>query len=220
MTSPKLRIESFVLGDWQTNCYVLHAADETGDAGRPCWIVDASFEPFKMIQFIKQSKLQPQAVLLTHAHLDHIAGLVDVRRHWPDIPILIHPAETSFLTDPMLNLSAFLPDPMILPQATGTFEHGDVLDIAGLRCEVRHTPGHSPGGVTFYFPTESVAIVGDTLFQNSVGRSDFPTSDEATLFRSIRQQLLTLPDETRILPGHGEASTIGSERKFNPFLRT
>lgn len=213
MQNPSLEIRAFVLGDWQTNCYVIHAKGSS-----KCWIIDASFAPLKMIQYIKQSNLVPQAVLLTHAHVDHIAGLVDVRRHWPDIPILIHPAEAAFLTDPMLNLSAFLPEPIVMPEATGSFEHGDVLDFDGIKCDVRHTPGHSPGGVTFYFPTESLAIVGDTLFRGSIGRFDFPTSDEATLFRSIREQLLTLPDETRIMPGHGPKSTIGEEKLNNPYL--
>jgi len=214
-----LHIETFILGDWQTNCYVLHAkpaADSTSPT--PCWIIDASFEPFKLIQYIKRSNLAPQAVWLTHAHVDHIAGLPDLRRHWPDIPILIHRAEREFLTDPMLNLSAFLPEPMVVPEATGTFAHGDILDAAGLKCEVRHTPGHSPGGVTFYFKSESVAIVGDTLFKDSVGRTDFPTSDQDAMFRSIREQLLSMLDDTRVLPGHGPATTIGRERRSNPFL--
>ncbi len=219
MANDSLHIQTFVLGEWQTNCYVLHDAAADAPPGvKPCWIIDAGFEPFRMIDYIKRSGLLPQAALLTHAHLDHIAGLIDVRRHWPDLPIFIHPAEAAFLTDPMLNLSAFLPEPMVLPEATGAFEHGDVLNIAGARCELRHTPGHSPGGVTFYFPAIRTAIVGDTLFQNSVGRFDFPTSDEETLFRSIREQLLTLPDETRVLPGHGPATTIGRERQMNPYI--
>jgi glyoxylase-like metal-dependent hydrolase (beta-lactamase superfamily II) len=219
MPSPSLQIQTFILGEWQTNCYVVHVKhDAPRETPKPCWIIDAGFNPLKLITFIKQSRFIPQAVLLTHAHLDHIAGLPDVRRHWVDLPILIHPQETAFLTDPMLNLSAFLPEPMVVPEATGTFEHGDILDLDGLRCEVRHTPGHSPGGVTFYLAEHKTALVGDTLFQNSVGRTDFPTSDQGAMFRSIREQLLTMPDDTRILPGHGPETTIGTERRFNPYL--
>jgi len=216
-----LHIETFILGDWQTNCYVLHAKPVVADATlpTPCWIVDAGFEPHKLIQYIKRNNLAPRAVLLTHAHIDHIAGLPDIRRHWPDLPILIHEDETAFLTDPMLNLSAFLPEPLVVPEATATFKHGDTLEVAGLACLIRHTPGHSPGGATLYFQSESTAFVGDTLFRDSVGRSDFPTSDQAALFRSISEQLLTLPDDTRVLPGHGPATTIGRERRSNPFLR-
>lgn len=220
-TSTKLHIESFCLGDWMTNCYVAYVdhGDERASAQpQPCWIFDAGFDPSSMIRYIEASQLQPREVLLTHAHLDHIAGLADLRRKWPDLSIRIHAAEKDFLTDPMLNLSIVLPEPIVAPRATGFVEHGDVLDLAGVRCEVRHTPGHSPGGVTYYFPQHDVAIVGDTLFRDSIGRFDFPTSDQRTLFKSIEEQLLTLPDDTRILPGHMEESTIGREKRWNPYL--
>jgi glyoxylase-like metal-dependent hydrolase (beta-lactamase superfamily II) len=228
----RLNLRTFVLGEWQTNCYVAHAVDdepagqrtderedEPHEEPRPCWIFDAGFNPSPMIRYIRQKHLTPQAVLLTHAHLDHIAGLPELRTHWPDLPILIHREEADFLTDPTLNLSIFLEEPLAAPAATGFLEHGRTLDIAGQRCELRHTPGHSPGGVTFHFPRERLAIVGDTLFAGSIGRYDFPTSDGELLLRSIREQLLTLPDDTRILPGHGPQTTIAAERRANPFLQ-
>lgn len=224
---PKLVIKRFELGEWMTNCYVIHVdaqrdvstgGSAAADVSRPCWIIDAGFEPYRLAAYIREQKLAPQAVLLTHAHLDHIAGLSDLREKWPDLPILIHRAEEAFLGDPMLNLSVVLEEPLLCPPATGFLEHGQSLDIAGLRCEVRHTPGHSPGGVTFYFAQQGVAFVGDTLFAGSVGRTDFPTSDHELLFESIRSQLLTLPDSTRVLPGHGPETTIGKEKRSNPFL--
>lgn len=223
-----LHIESFCLGDWMTNCFVVHtqrddsdakaAAESPADQPRPCWIVDAGFNPQPMIEYIERHNLEPTHVLLTHAHLDHIAGLADIRQRFPDAPIFIHPEEEAFLTDPTLNLSVVLDHPIYAPTATGELAHGQTLELDGVRCEVRHTPGHSPGGVTFYFPDQAIAIVGDTLFRDSIGRSDFPTSDHATLMKSIEEQLLTLPDDTRILPGHMDESTIGRERRWNAFL--
>ncbi|MFA9477026.1 MBL fold metallo-hydrolase [Phycisphaerales bacterium AB-hyl4] len=211
--SNKLHIETFTLGDWMTNCYVLYT-----DSGA-CWLVDVGFGPEAMFSFINRQDLTPQRVVLTHAHVDHIAGLPELRLHWPDLPMFIHEAEREFPGDTVLNLSIALADPVVAPEPTGTFKHGDVLELDDVKFEVRHTPGHSPGGVCLYQREHGVAIVGDTLFAGSVGRHDFPTSDGNALMTSIREQLLTLPDETRVLPGHGPTTTIGEERRTNPFLQ-
>lgn len=210
-----LDIKSFCLGEWMTNCYVVHVAEESG----ACWIVDAGFEPQAMVEYIQARRLKPQLVVLTHAHVDHIAGLCVLRQMWPDLPILIHPREQEFLVDPMLNLSIATSDPITAPQATAFLTHAQRLVLDGIGFEIRHTPGHSPGGVTLYQAEAGVAIVGDTLFAGSVGRYDFPTSDSESLMKSVRTQLLTLPDQTRVLPGHGAETTIGQERRTNPFLR-
>jgi len=212
----KLYFETFALGDWMTNCYVAHVGPACAEL--PCWIIDAGYEPHTLIAYIKDQQLSPQQVILTHAHPDHIGGLEEIRKHWPDIPILIHPAETEFLTDPQLNLSVFLAAPLVAPPATGTFEPGDDLQLEGLNFEIRHTPGHSPGGISLYQPESGVVFVGDALFFQSVGRTDFPSSDGPLLLRSIREQLLTLPEDTQVLPGHGPATTIGHEQQHNPFL--
>lgn len=210
-----MHIHTFALGDWMTNCYVMH---KPGVRGGPCWIIDAGFSPQPMIRYIQQHDLKPEQVLLTHAHLDHIAGLDDLRTIWPDLPILIHRAEEEFLANPMLNLSAVLEEEIIAPAATGFLEQGQMLELDGIRVQVRHTPGHSPGGVSFCLLDEGLALVGDTIFAGSIGRTDFPTSDHEALMNGIRTQLLTLPDATRIFPGHGPASTIGAERRGNPYL--
>ena len=209
----QLHIKTFCLGDWATNCYVVRT-----DSGQ-CWLVDVGFGPDSMIQYVKDEGLEPQQVVLTHAHVDHIAGLSEVRSHWPQIPILIHAAEQRFLTEPLLNLSIALDQPIVAPEATGKLDHGQTLDLDGFPFEVRHTPGHSPGGVSLVQHDHQVVIAGDCLFAGSVGRTDFPTSDPATLIDSIRTQLYTLPDETSVLPGHGPATTIGAEKKNNPFVR-
>lgn len=215
-----LHIETFVLGAWQTNCFVLHREGAGDASGQPCFIVDAGIDPAAMVRYIQQHRLTPKAILLTHAHLDHIAGLPDLRDVWPDLPIRLHEAEHAFLTDPKLNLSASYPDgPIITPPADGTLAPGDDLTLDGLPFEIRHVPGHSPGSVLLHQPDSEAAIVGDTLFRGGVGRFDFPTSDGPTLLDSLLNHIMTLPDATRIHPGHGPATTIATERQTNPYLQ-
>lgn len=207
-------VEGFALGPFATNCYLVHSGH-----GSEGWIVDASFDPEPLIERARALELRIVAVLLTHAHVDHIAGLRGVHAAFPDAPILIHPEEERWLNDPELNLSAGYGVPITAPDASGALRHGDTLELGETTWRVLHTPGHSPGSVTFHCAPARIAIVGDTLFAGSIGRSDFPTSDEATLHRSIRETLYTLPDDTRALPGHGPATTIGREKRSNPFVR-
>jgi len=210
----ELHLRGFTLGDWMTNCYVLWRGD-----GPNCWIVDAGFEPGTMIQTIREENLNPTLLILTHGHVDHIAGVNDLRDAWPELPIAIHDDERDFLTDPTLNLSAMVGLNITTPPADRALAHGETLDLDGLAFEIRHTPGHSPGGVTLYQHESQLALVGDALFADSIGRHDFPTSDGPTLLESIREQLYTLPDETRVFSGHGPETTIGHEKTNNPFVR-
>ncbi len=222
MPAPHLTIRRFALGQWMTNCYVLHAPGTGGAAparGRECWIIDAGFEPGPMIEYIQEQKLMPRQVILTHAHLDHIAGLNLIRGTWPQVGILVHREEQEFLTEPELNLSADFDEPVITPPATGLLSHGQRLELEGLVFEVRHIPGHSPGGVCLYQAQAAAVFVGDVLFNGGIGRYDFPTSDAERLVDSIRTQLYTLPDATRVYPGHGPATTVGQEKGHNPYVR-
>lgn len=213
-------IERFVLGPYETNCYVV-----TLDGADACWIVDAGFDPSPMIERIREAGWGVEAIVLTHAHVDHIAGLDEVAQAFPGTPIRLHALEHAWLTDPALNLSAFGGDPVVCAAAaTDGLADGQTLELLGQPWRVLHTPGHSPGGVTLVLdsPGEGVpniAFVGDTLFAGSIGRSDFPTSDEAVLHRSIREQLYTLPGDTAALPGHGPPTSIGREKATNPFVR-
>lgn len=209
----ELNIRSFVLGEWQTNCYLVWP-----DGSRRCWLIDAGFNPAPMIEAVRELALEPRRLVLTHAHVDHIAGCNEIREALGQVPIAIHEAEADSLTDAEKNLSSFAGLNVTAPPADEILHHGDRLELDGVGFEVRHTPGHSPGGITLYAAEAGVAFVGDALFAGSVGRYDFPTSDGATLFRSIRDQLLTLPEGTVIYPGHGPETTIARERRMNPFL--
>ncbi|MCL4742023.1 MAG: MBL fold metallo-hydrolase [Phycisphaerales bacterium] len=211
---PAPTIEIVTLGPWETNCHIVSVpgSDE-------CWIVDAGFDPAPLIDAVRRRGLRPTALLLTHAHLDHIGGVGEVLRAFPGTPIWLHAAETRWLNDPELNLSAAVGMPVTTPGPDRTLEGGEELTLAGTTWRVLHTPGHSPGGITLVHDASNTAIVGDTLFAGSVGRSDFPTSDPDALVRSIRDTLYALPDDTRVLPGHGPATTIGREKRSNPFVR-
>ncbi|HPO93358.1 MAG TPA: MBL fold metallo-hydrolase [Phycisphaerales bacterium] len=212
------RIHGFCLGPFGTNCYVVEAEPEAGGE-RPCWIVDASFEPGELIEHVRRQGLTLRAVVLTHAHVDHIAGLLEVRRAFPGVPIWIHRAERGWLTDPMANLSGLFGMPVTGPAPDRLLDDGDELTLGSTTWRVLHTPGHSPGGITLYHEPSRQALVGDTLFLGSIGRYDFPSSDGATLERSIRERLYSLPEDTQVYPGHGPPTTIGRERKNNPYVR-
>lgn len=215
-TPPASRPEAacFTLGPFQTNCYVV----TPGPQAKTCWIVDASFEPDELIDHVQDRGLKPEALILTHAHVDHIAGVRAVLAAFPGTPLLIHEAEEGWLTDPLLNLSAMMGQPVTTPHATRLLREGETLTLGSDAWQLLHTPGHSPGGITLYHEPARIAIVGDSLFAGSIGRTDFPGSDHETLIRSIRQKLYTLPKDVKVWPGHGLPTTIGRERLSNPFV--
>ncbi|MCI0365644.1 MAG: MBL fold metallo-hydrolase [Phycisphaerales bacterium] len=214
---PAPTITNFVLGDYQTNCYVV-TAGKAEDGSTPCWIVDCGLEPDEMLDWIEQQRLGPTEIILTHAHLDHIAGVDQALNRFGRVPVSIHEDEGEFCGNPMLNLSAMIGMPTTCTGPDRLLKDGDRLNLNGSTWRVLHTPGHSPGGICLVHDESGQAIVGDTLFAGSVGRSDFPTSDPEKLEHSLHEIILKLPDDMVIHPGHGPKTTIGRERRSNPFL--
>ena len=212
---PIPHIETFVLGDYMTNCFVV-TVPESG--AKECWIVDCGFDPDPLLDFVEAEGLTPVGLLLTHCHADHMAGVDAALARFGAMPLYVHEDETGFCSDPMKNLSALLGAGVTCTEPDRVLHDGDELEFLGTTWRVIHTPGHSPGGVCFVHYPSGQALVGDTLFQGSIGRIDFPTSNPEDMRRTIQQTMMGLPDELVIHPGHGPSTTIGAERAGNPFV--
>jgi glyoxylase-like metal-dependent hydrolase (beta-lactamase superfamily II) len=181
-------------------------------------VVDPGFEPEAVLDRLRAEGLTATLILNTHGHVDHIAGNEALKAAFPDAPLIIGAGDAAMLTDPMLNLSGLAGLPVMSPPADRTVREGDVLEAAGLRMEVLDIPGHSPGHVVFVLRDGRLVFGGDVLFAGSIGRTDFPGGDLDLLLGGIRAKLWPLPDDTRVLPGHGPPTTIGGEKRSNPFL--
>ena len=188
--------------------------------GRECVIVDPGLEPDPIIEAAEREGWTPVAIFNTHGHADHIAGNAAMKERWPEAPLVIGAGDAGKLTDSVGNLSAGFGVPLVSPPADRTVREGELLDLAGIQWTVLETPGHSIGHIVFVAKElrPMVVLGGDVLFAGSIGRSDFPDGDSAALVTSIREKLFTLPDETIVLPGHGPATTVGRERRTNPFV--
>ncbi|WP_400163167.1 MBL fold metallo-hydrolase [Brevibacillus sp. TJ4] len=208
--NPQLSIESYALGAFQTNAYIL-----TNPQTEESIVIDPGMEPDVLLHALRDKKVV--AILLTHAHLDHIGGLNQVRA-LTNAPVYIHPLEQEWLTNPDLNGSSRwnLPEPIICQPADHLLADGQVLHLAGLSINVLHTPGHSPGSCSFVIG--QICFGGDVLFAQSIGRTDLPGGDYETLMNSIHDKLFELDDETVVYPGHGPMTTIDAEKTYNPFV--
>lgn len=206
-----LTIDTIILGPLQTNCYVLRS-------GQECWIVDPSLWPTELMEFLQTNKLHPQRVLLTHGHGDHIAGANDLREAFPGIVVACPKGDAAMLGDAALNMSAAFNMPLTVGAADELLTPGQSLHCGDDDVLVLDTAGHTPGGVSFYCPSAEAVITGDALFFRSIGRCDIPDASMTLQVENIRLNLLSLPEETRVLPGHGEETTIGSESQSNPYL--
>lgn len=208
-----MQIKTLSLGPLGTNCYILSKNDN-------CLIVDPGGDAHIIKDFITTNKLTPKAILLTHAHFDHIGAVEDIRNTY-DIDVYLHEAEKNWLENPELNRSIlFLGDGAGFQTSAPDhlLEPGD-LNIADFTMEVVHTPGHSPGSVTFIFKEEKLIVSGDVLFQRGIGRTDLPDGSIEQLAQSIVTKLYTLDENYVVYPGHGASTTIKEEKQLNPFTR-
>ena len=201
----------FTVGPLQENCWVVHA-----DGGDRALVVDPGDEAPRLIAALDELGLTAEAILLTHTHFDHVGAVAPLARH-TGAPVYCPELEVAVLND--INSYTFPGYGPYEPyEPEETIAGGERLELAGLELDVIFTPGHSPGHVSFSIAEHELLLSGDVLFQGSVGRTDLPGGDHATLLASIATLLNTLPDETRVLPGHMGATTLGRERATNPFL--
>ncbi len=207
---PRLEVLSLPNGAFQENCFVV-ADTETGDAA----LVDPGEEADRFLRTVEARGLTLRAIWLTHAHVDHVLGVRQVVEA-TGVPVYLHPDDRRLYDGAAAQGAWFGLQVEPLPPPEHQLAHGDRVRIGGLEFEVRHVPGHSPGSVAFV--GHGIALVGDAVFAGSVGRVDLPGGDGPTLLKSIREHLLTLPDETVVYSGHGPETTIGRERVSNPFL--
>ncbi len=209
-----IRIHTLSGGDFAENGYLV-VCGENG----PGIVIDPGAAASSMAQIIREEKIPLDAIILTHAHLDHVEGVPVIREIAPEAPILLHDDDLRLYDAFEMQARTFnLPSVGQLPAPTGSMAHGDELTFGECRFQIRHAPGHAPGHVILYCEEEGLAFVGDVVFLGSIGRADLVGGDFPQLMESIRTQVLSLPDETRLLTGHGPETTVGWERRTNPFL--
>jgi glyoxylase-like metal-dependent hydrolase (beta-lactamase superfamily II) len=206
-----MKIEKFVLGSMGTNCYLI-INEET----KELIIIDPATCPDYVVSHVNSNGYIPRAIFLTHAHFDHVMGIDGWVKEF-GIPVYLHEEEKKVLEDPELNLSGVFGASYSYSDVK-CLKDGQELEVSGFIFKVIHTPGHTCGGCCYYCADEGVLISGDTLFYQSVGRSDFPTGSMGTLVRSIKEKLFCLPEDVMVYPGHNDATCIADEKKYNPFV--
>ncbi len=206
-----MRVRTFTGGGFAENGYLV-TCDGSAVA------VDPGAAADRMVEALSSEGLDLQAVLLTHAHLDHVEGVHLVRAAFPQVPIWLHPDDLRMYRALPEQAAAFGLTLHPQPEPDHELAHGQRITFGSCALDVRHAPGHAQGHVMFVSEAAGVALVGDVVFQGSIGRTDLPGGDFYTLMRSIREQVLTLPDAMALLTGHGPPTTVGDERTGNPFL--
>ena len=205
------KVEKFVTGIISTNCY-LAINEETKQAV----VIDPAACPSYLMSHIKSEGLKVEAILLTHGHFDHIMGIDGFLSEF-DVPVYVHEDDADAMEDPVLNQSSTYTSGYTFGKARYLRDR-QTLELAGYTFQVIHTPGHTKGGCCYYVASEDVLFSGDTLFQNSVGRTDFVNSSTSDLVHSVREKLFLLPDDTIVYPGHMGETKIGHEKKYNPYV--
>jgi glyoxylase-like metal-dependent hydrolase (beta-lactamase superfamily II) len=205
-----MKIEAIAVGGYQANCYLVY-----DELKKVAILVDPGSEANKIIDFIQKSGVKVAAIVNTHGHVDHISAN-DAVSKYTGVGVAIHQDDAAMLGDPSLNLSMFTGENTSQTGEVSTLSDGDVIEVDGVSLKVLHTPGHTTGGICLL--GDGYILTGDTLFQGSVGRSDFPGGSHNQLIKSIKDKLMILPDQTVVYPGHGPSSSIGYESHHNPFL--
>lgn len=215
MTADHFELTTIVSAPFDENSYVAHRS-----GSQECLIFDPGLDPEQIVALVDSKQLTPAAILLTHGHADHIAGNAVLKQRWPECPLMIGRGDAPKLADPRLNLSANLGLPLTSPPADRLLDDGEVVQAAGFELLVREIPGHSIGHVVYIWREHRPMYVfgGDVLFAGSVGRTDFPDGSMPQLAKGIHRHLFSLPDDTIVLSGHGEPTTIGAEKESNPFV--
>jgi glyoxylase-like metal-dependent hydrolase (beta-lactamase superfamily II) len=209
-TNKNMQLIRLVVGPLQVNCFIV-ADDKTKEAV----VIDPGDDAPELLRIIKEKELRVKYIVNTHGHFDHI-GANRALKEATGAEILIHEGDAPVLASAPRQSAAFGMNSVSSPPADRYVKHGDIISAGEVSLKVLHTPGHSPGGISLL--EQGMVFTGDALFSGSIGRTDFPGGDLLTLIRSIKTNLLSLPDETRVFSGHGAASTIGDERRENPFL--
>lgn len=202
-------LEIISVGSMEVNCYIL-AQEENSRA----IIIDPGAQPWKISKVLGKLKLKPALIINTHGHYDHIGA----DNEW-GAPVYAHKLDVPLLKDAMLNMSGLFSLPYTVKSEVKLLEDNQLIELDGIQLKVLHTPGHTPGGITLLLvkPENKIAFTGDTLFCQGIGRSDLTGGSQTQLIKSIEEKLFTLPDDTKIYPGHGDPSSIGQEKKNNSF---
>ena len=210
--TPPVEIFAFPLGFTQTNTYVVCS-------GGHCWVIDPSFGPWRVLDFLRGRKLRPERIVLTHGHCDHIAGINELLAGVGPVTISCSADDAGMLTDAGENLSQAFGEALTTPPADELLRPGQTLRLGELAWQVLDTSGHTAGGISLYCPAAETVFTGDALFADSIGRCDFPGGNLERLIGNIHRNLLSLPDQTKVYSGHGPVTTIGQEKAANPYLR-
>jgi len=205
-------LRTLVVGALQTNCYIVGC-----ERTREAMLIDPGADPEEILAVVSDLKVRVGQIVLTHFHFDHISA-VDPVQSATGAVLAIHQSDAQYLARPPALFRLFSPPTPTGLVADRLLHHGDIISVGDLEATVLHTPGHSPGGISLHIASEGVVFCGDTLFRDGVGRTDFPKCSQKTLVRSIRERLFALPDETIVYPGHGPDTTIGRERRYNPWV--
>jgi glyoxylase-like metal-dependent hydrolase (beta-lactamase superfamily II) len=210
----QLQIQTVVSAPFEENTYVVWRQGRT-----EALVIDPGMEPDLILEVLEENALAPVAILNTHGHPDHIAGNAALKATFPQAILIAGVHEERLLVDASANLSAAFGMPITSPPADRLVREGEVLDLAGIELAVLEIPGHSPGHIVFVVQGQpAVVFGGDVLFRGSIGRTDFPGGDFDTLAAGIRGKLYTLADQTVVYPGHGPTTTVGLEKRENPFV--